>query len=191
MVASTGATCVAPAAPVDGDLSGRTDAMARMLAVALSCDQTRVFTFMLTSPASVHSFTNLGVADGMHKVCHDGVWEQVRAITRYQMECFSLMCDRLQEVNDPTGTSLMDRAVILGISEYGEGWKHSDAELPAVFVGGGAGRLARNVHTHETAGNFSKAHLTALRALGLDTEAWGWSGAETTDHVADLVLDPV
>ena len=91
---STGAACVAPAMPGDGDLAGRADAIARLLAVALRCDLTRVFSFMLTSPATTHVFSNLGVPNGMHKVCHDGEWEQVRAITRYQMQGFATVLDR-------------------------------------------------------------------------------------------------
>lgn len=184
---STGASCSAPAMPPDGDLRGRADAMARLLAVAIECDLTRVFTFMLTSPASTHVFGNLAVPDGMHKVCHDGGWDAVRAITRYQMECLATLCDRLAERTDPTGASLLDRGVILGVSEYGEGWKHSVAEMPALLIGGGQGRLARGVHVREPGGNLAKAHLTALRALGLPYESWGWNGAETRDHVAGLV----
>ena len=185
---SSGAACVAPAMPGDGDLSGRADALARLLAVAVRCDLTRVFTFMLTSPATTHVFSNLGVPDGMHKVCHDGGWERVRAITRYQMECFSTVLDRFAELTDPSGASLLDRAVILGTSEYGEGWKHGAAEHPVLLVGGGEGRLARGVHAREAGGNLSKAHLTALRALGLPYETWGWNGAQTTDSVAGLLV---
>ena len=63
----------------------RTQIMAELLAVALRCNLTRVFTFMLTSPATTHVFSDLGVPDGMHKTCHDGHWERVRAITESQM----------------------------------------------------------------------------------------------------------
>ncbi len=182
-----GASCGAPPMPGDGDLLGRTDAMARILAVAVRCDLTRVFTFMLTSPASTHVFSNLAVPDGMHKVCHDGGWEAVRRITHYQMQCFSTFCDRFAELSDPTGASLTDRAVILGVSEYGEGWKHSVAEMPALIVGGGAGRVTRGVHAREAGGNFSRAHLTALRGLGLDTPSFGWNGGEATTHFSEIV----
>lgn len=183
-----GASCVAPGMPGDGDVMGRADALARLLAVAVRCDLTRCFSFMLTSPASTHVFSALGAPDGMHKTCHDGLWEQVRAITRYHMECFATVLDRFAELTDASGASLMDRAVILGTSEYGEGWKHGNAEHPVVIAGGGAGRIVRGTHAREVGGNLSKAHLTALRALGLPYETWGWNGAETADSVAGVLV---
>ena len=185
---STGATCMAPAMPTDGDLSARASAMASLLAVAVRCDLTRCFTFMLTSPASTHVFSDLGVPDGLHKTCHDGHWDRVRTVTRRHMEIFAQVCDRFEEQSDPMGGTLMDRAVMLGLSEYGEGWKHSVAEMPALLVGGGAGALARGVHVREPGGNYAKVHMTALRALGLDRESWGWNGGQTSEHLSGILV---
>ena len=185
---STGATCMAPAMPTDGDLSARASAMASLLAVAVRCDLTRCFTFMLRSPASTHVFSDLGVPDGLHKTCHDGHWDRVRTVTRRHMEIFAQVCDRFEEQSDPMGGTLMDRAVMLGLSEYGEGWKHSVAEMPALLVGGGAGALARGVHVREPGGNYAKVHMTALRALGLDRESWGWNGGQTSEHLSGILV---
>jgi hypothetical protein len=155
--------------------------------VALRCELTRVFSFMLTSPASTHVFSHLGVPDGLHKTCHDGLWENVRRVTRHQMEVFAGVLDRLNAEVDATGTPLLDRGVILGLTEYGEGWKHSTNELPALLVGGANGRLARGVHVREEGGNYARVHLTALRALGLPVTSWGWNGGET-DRPFDELL---
>jgi len=187
MTLATGASCVAPAPPIDGDLSTRSNQMAELLAVALRCELTRVFSCMLTSPASTHVFSNLGVPDGLHKTCHDGLWENVRRVTSHQMACFAGMLDRLDAQLDATGTPLLDRGVILGVTEYGEGWKHSTNELPALLVGGANGRLARGVHVREDGGNFARVHLTALRALGLPYDSWGWNGGETTQPFDELL----
>lgn len=185
---STGATCEAPGLPADGDLSQRADAMASLLAIAVRCDLTRVFTFMLTSPASTHVFGHLGVPDGLHKTCHDGHWDRVRAVTLHQMELFARVCDRFAELSEPTGGNLLDRGAIFGLSEYGEGWKHSVAEMPALIVGGANGALARGVHVREPGGNYAKVHMTLLRALGLDRESWGWNGGETTEHLSGVLV---
>ena len=182
------ATCEAPARPVDsGDLDERLDQMAELLAVALRCDLTRVFSMMLTSPATTHVFSHLGVPDGMHKTCHDGHWERVRAITAYQMEAFARFLDVLAGTTDATGASLLDRACIYATSEYGEGWKHSTAEMPVLLAGRACGALNERVHARERGGNLAQAHVTALRAIGLETPSWGWNGAETTEPVAGLL----
>lgn len=187
MTLATGATCTPPPPPRDGDLMGRASEMAELMAVALRCELTGVFTFMLTSPASTHVFSNVGASDGHHKACHDGLWDDVRRATRHQMECFAAVLDRLADSTDATGASLLDRGLVFGVSEYGEGWKHSTNELPAVLVGGANGRLARGVHVREEGGNFARVHLTALQALGLPMTSWGWNGGETDRPFTELL----
>ena len=182
------APCEAPPVPADsGDLHVKCGIMADLLATALSCELTRVFSFMLTSPATTHVFSNLGVPDGMHKTCHDGHWDRVRAITLHQMEAFAILLDRLATTLDPMGNSLLDNGLVYGTSEYGEGWKHGTKELPAVFVGGACGAVNRGVHTREPDGNFSKVHVTTLRALGIETDTFGFNGGETSDHITGIL----
>ena len=95
-------TCQAPDAPLPtDDLLEKTSLMGELMAVALGCGLTRVFSFMLTSPASTHIFSNLGVVDGMHKACHDGDWQDVYNITHYQMQAFARFLDELAAVEDP------------------------------------------------------------------------------------------
>jgi hypothetical protein len=179
--------CEDPGRPQpNADLIAKTDLMAELLAIALQCNQTRVFSYMLTSPASTHVFSNLGVPDGRHKTCHDGHWQQVRDITHYHMQAFAVFLDKLAQRHDPLGFSLLDRALVFGTSEYGEGWQHSVAEMPVIFAGGANGTIARNLHIRDPQGNFSKAHVTMLRALGIPTPSFGFNGGETSDEYSDL-----
>jgi hypothetical protein len=185
----TAAVCEAPAPPSDGgDLTAKNRTMAELLALALGCDLTRVFSYMLTSPASTHVFSNLGVPNGMHQVCHDGQWNHVLAVSRYHMQLFAELLDAMAATTDPTGATLMDRGVILGLSEYGEGWKHGVKEMPVVIAGRACGALHDNVHVREPGGNISKAHVTALRALGMETPSFGWNGGETGEHLAGILV---
>ena len=161
--------------------------MADLLALAIDCDLTRVFSFMLTSPASTHIFSNLGVPDGMHKICHDGFWQEVRDITEYQMQAFARLLEPFN-APDPSGATLLDRGLIYGTSEYGEGWKHSVKELPVVLAGGANGRIARGVHARDQGGNLAKAQLTALQALGLNYQSFGFSGAATTETMDGILV---
>ncbi len=170
------------------DLLAKTQIMGNLLAVALGCGLSRVFSFMLTSPATTHVFSGQGAQNDMHSTCHAGEWELVRNITNYQMQAFALLLDQLAAVVDPMGVSLMDRALVFGTSEYGEGWQHSVAEMPAVFAGRCGGRIAPGVHVREVGGNFSKAHLTIMRALGLELDSFGWNGGETSEDLPDILV---
>jgi hypothetical protein len=181
-------TCTSPGAPgSSADLFTQTGIQADLLAAGLACNITRAFSFMLTSPATTHVFSEVGVYQDMHTVCHAGDWDAVYAITALQMRCFARFCDALAARVDPLGASLLDRALVYGTSEYGEGFQHGNAETPVVMVGGAAGRLRRGVHVRAPGGNLASAHLTLLRALGLDTPQFGFSGSETTTAFSEVL----
>ncbi|MBL9105384.1 MAG: DUF1552 domain-containing protein [Myxococcales bacterium] len=190
---SVGVCDAAPAVPVPvADLHAHAELMADLLAVALECGLTRVFSFMFTPPATTHIFNNIESQFGgpvqvdMHSVCHKGEWETVRRISEYQLQGFARVLDRLQASVGPDDRTLLDRACILGTSEYGEGWKHSVKETPTLAVGGAAGALRRGVHVREPGGNLSKFHLTLLRAIGLDLPTFGFHGGETDEEFPEL-----
>jgi len=182
------AACDDPGAPMTStDLIVKTELMAQLLARALSCGLTRVFSFMLTSPATVHLFSNLGVAEEMHKTCHDGLWQQVHDITVYQMQAFARFLDVMQATMDPTGVTLLDRMLVYGTSEYGEGWQHGNKEHPIILAGRAAGAINPGVHERLVDGNISVAHVTILRALGITTPSYGFNGGETSDQLSSIL----
>ena len=180
--------CTAPSQPANSnDLLAKTEIMAELLAKALACNLTRVFSFMLTSPATTHVFNNLGVPNDMHATCHAGNWQAVYDITLYQMKAFAVLLDKLAKTTDATGGTLLDRSLVFGTSEYGEGWQHSVAEMGCVIAGKCNGALNTGVHVREPDGNFSKAHVTMLRALGLKTPSFGFNGGETKEEFPALL----
>jgi hypothetical protein len=181
-------SCIQPNRPVDnGSLFEKAGLMGELIATAIRCDITRVFSLMLTSPASTHVFDNVGVSDGMHKTCHDGGWESVRRITQHQMEAMASFLDAFNAPG-PDGAPLIDQGVIYATSEYGEGWQHSNEEMPALLIGGAGGKLKRGVHTRDRGGNMSKIQLTALQALGLPDTSFGFNGGETSDTVSGFLV---
>lgn len=184
----TGQLCATPPKPgPTDDLIAKTGIMADLLASALACNMTRVFSFMLTSPATTHVFNNLGVPNDMHATCHAGDWQAVKNITLYQMQAFAKLLERLSATPDPMGQTLLDRSVIFGTSEYGEGWQHSVAEMPCLLVGRGGGALKQGVHVRDPGGNYSKAHVTMLRAIGLQTPEFGFNGGQTSEAFKDIL----
>ncbi|NUO51285.1 MAG: DUF1552 domain-containing protein, partial [Polyangiaceae bacterium] len=164
----SGVACEAPALPGDStDIVQKTDIMAELLAKALVCDLTRVFSFMLTSPASTHVFADLGAPNDLHTTCHNGEWQAVRNVTGKQMQAFATLLGKFSATADPRGGTLLDRSLVFGLSEYGEGYQHSTSEMAAVFAGTCNGKIAGGYHAREEAGNYSKAHVTIMRALGI------------------------
>ena len=103
------------------------------------------------------------------------------------MKAFAVLLDKLAKTTDATGGTLLDRSLVFGTSEYGEGWQHSVAEMGCVIAGKCNGALNTGVHVREPDGNFSKAHVTMLRALGLKTPSFGFNGGETKEEFSSLL----
>jgi hypothetical protein len=180
--------CGDPGSPSSSsDLRTQARTMSTLLARGLACNITRVFSYMLTSPATTHIFSEVGAVQDMHTVCHAGDWDAVYRITALQMACFADLLDLLDQELDPTGASLLDRALIYGCSEYGEGWQHDVKEMPVVLAGGADGGLVRGVHVREPGGNLARVHLTVLNALGLETSSFGFNGGETAELLPGLL----
>lgn len=181
------ASCARPGAPEAsypdvGDLpqiGARNKAMAELLAMALACDQTRVFSHFLTEPISEVRFE--GTDKGYHSLTHDETdpQAQVDQIVTTCMGFYADFLSSLRAIPEGPGT-LLDSCVVLGCSEISEGRTHRVDELPIVIAGSGQGKLEQDFHYHSTTQeNVSSLALTLLRAMGLAVGSFGVDEAET------------
>lgn len=193
----TRAACVTPAAPasvVDGEVSvlERLDVMADILVAALRCDVTRVFTVAFTTGASLMQMNGAGEINGtgahqLHDACHGGERDVITAFTKLNLTAYAKLLDKLTADQDVNGQTLLDNSVIMGTSEYGEGFTHSNKEHPFIFAGKAGGKLDTGWHVREEGGNMARAHLTVLRSLGIDAPSYGFNGGEATEPLPFLV----
>jgi hypothetical protein len=112
--------------------------------LAFRADITRVSTFQLAREFSSRSYPNLGVADGHHSISHHTNDPEKLAkygkICQYHMELFAYFLEKMQSTPDGDGT-LLDHSMFLYGGGISDGNKHDHVNLPAVLVGGGAGKL--------------------------------------------------
>jgi hypothetical protein len=59
--------------------------------------------------------------------------------------------------------------------------------MPVVIAGRAGGAINPGVHTRIPGGNISVAHVTVLRAIGIETPSFGFNGGETSDHLAGIL----
>jgi hypothetical protein len=50
-----------------------------------------------------------------------------------------------------------------------------------IMAGKAGGALETGWHVRDDGGNLARAHLTALRALGIEETSYGFNGGETSD----------
>jgi len=189
--------CSQPDAPpteipdVDGrpQLSTRCRAMSDLLAMALACDQTRVFN--LSHHKALSNVLFPFATDGHHNLTHNEGGEQpeVHEATLAVMEEFAYLLDVLDAVDEGDG-SLLDHSLVMAVSEVSEGRTHRLDEIPMLLAGGACGNLVTGHHLRSQ-GNENVNHLmlSVLRAFDLSLPTWGaddtevdtgWSPLEVT-----------
>lgn len=175
---------------VDGraQASARSRAMTDMLAMALACDQTRVFAHFFSEPVS--NILYPGASDGHHNLTHDEMdpQDEVNAITVQIMEDFAYMLEKFASVDEGDGT-LLDNSVILGVSEVSLGRSHSLDDMPILLAGSACGRLRTNYHYRSVSQeNATKVLLTLAQAMDLSIAELGVDEGWTDETLDDIVL---
>jgi len=193
----TRAACVTPSAP-SGTFAGepavldKLDIMSDILVAALRCDVTRVFTLLFTTGASLMQMNGAGEINGtgahqLHDACHGGERDVITAFTKLNFTAYANFLDKLTAEKDVNDVTMLDSSVIMGTSEYGEGFTHSNKEHPFILAGKAGGKLDTGWHVREEGGNMARPHLTVLRALGIDAPSYGFNGGETSDALPFLL----
>ena len=157
-----------------------------MMAYALACDQTRVFSNWFTHPVNNLLFTD--ASTGHHELTHNEPTPQpeVHKITVQIIQALATQIAALDAVQEGAGT-LLDHMVVLGASECGLAKTHSMEEMPIVIAGGAGGKLKTGLHYRSEGGeNTSKVLLSLCRSVGADLAKFGAEGGEAKDGLAAI-----
>ena len=188
------AACAYPPSPEADypDLEGRPQlaeknaVMSDIIAMALACDQTRVFMNCFSYPVTNILFD--GAPAGHHQLTHDEPDPQPE-VHRIVLQCiaaYARQIEALRAIEEGAGT-LLDACAVLGTSDVSLGKTHALDEFPFLVAGACGGRLQRGVHIRSTgAENASKAMLSLIRAVGVDAPSFGAEGGLATEGLAAL-----
>ena len=190
------AACAAPAEPlaaypdIDGhaQIAEKNDAFSSLLAMALACDQTRVFSDYVTRPLSDVLYD--GMTMGHHQLTHDELGEQpqVHEIVLMQMAHLRGLIEALDAVEEGDGT-LLDHCLILGTSDLSFGKTHNIDEYPLLLAGGGCGGLRLDYHYRSQSGeSASKLMVSVGRIMGLGWNEYGTGDAYVDEGLEELEL---
>jgi len=160
--------------------------MSDIIAMALACDQTRVFSNFFTYPVNNNLFP--GATAGHHQLTHDepGDQPEVNQITIQCVEAMAYQIEALKNIQEGAGT-LLDSCLVLCTSDTSLGKIHSNEEFPCVLAGSCGNKIKTNVHYRSLGGeNLSKVLLTSCRAMGLDLPEFGKEGGLVTDSLTDI-----
>ena len=149
-----GAACAAIPTPKDGTYLGRDrtknvydypevlTAMNDLIAMAFTCDLTRVVTFMAEIPLNTQtnfSFVGVDSSNYHNDISHHGrdpvKLDGIQKVNTFYATQFAYLLDKLAKTTDIDGSSVLDNCAIIFTSEFGDGDNHYHYDLP-----GGGGR---------------------------------------------------
>lgn len=194
-----GGGCELPDAPMASNFGdGGTDEKKEMkahlhadlLAVALACDLTRVFSFEWSATQSEAIYWEFDVTKDHHLLNHDDpTGQHMKDIVQMIMNNFAYLAQAIRS-QPVAGGNLLDHTCIFGTSEHARAGSHNYSDHPLVFVGKAGGALRGGVHYRREGSNDDapKALLTAVRAAGVPQDALGQesNGRRVSETISEI-----
>ncbi len=175
--------CELPPEPGSGALTmkAKSELMNQLLATAITCDITRVFSYEWSANQSEYVYAELGISGGHHNdVSHEltnpARQEDKRKIMRLIMGAYAHLAELLRASPEGDG-NVLDNTLMLATSEHANADKHDWRDHPFLLVGKAGGTIASGQHWRhpDPAGNSAAPEvlLTAVRAVGVQVQALG------------------
>ena len=190
--------CAPPEAPDEQPHSASIDVvnentrlMSKLLAMGLSCNQTRVFNFVHTGGTSETYIA--GDTKIYHQITHDeptdadlGYQPETSKLAELVMKGFGEFLDEFDAIEEGEGT-LLDNCLIAAFSDTGYAKIHSIDNIPMFLAGRAGGRHKAGQHVHEPGESVTRVSLTAMRLAGAPVGEFG-QGSMRTARPIDQVI---
>jgi hypothetical protein len=192
------AACAPPAAPKEMPRSASVDAvrantkaMAKLLAMGLACNQTKVFNFVHTSGTSETYIA--GQSKIYHQITHDepvdaklGYQPETSKLARLVMEALGDFLIELDAIREGEGT-VLDNSLIFAFSDTGYAKIHSIENIPMFLAGGAGGRHKAGQHIQTTGESVTRVSLTAMRLVGAPVGEFGAGSMKTARPITEII----
>jgi hypothetical protein len=192
-------SCAEPAAPKDAPpraasidvVNANTKTMARLLAMGLTCNQTRVFNFVHTAGTSETYIA--GQSKIYHQITHDeptdaqlGYQPETSKLAGLVMQGFGEFLAEMDAIKEGNGT-LLDHMLVMGFSDTGYAKIHSIENIPLFLAGGASGKHKAGQHIHTTGDSVTRVSLTAMQLVGAPVGEFGVGTMKTSRAVTEVM----
>ncbi len=165
--------------------------MARMLAMAVACNQTKVFNMVFSDNFS--HMRRPGQTYTHHLLTHEETWDKELG---YQpvafwfncrtMEGFATFIDAFASIPEGAGT-LLDNTLIFAATETNYARVHSIDGVPVFTAGRAGGRIKTGMHIVGNGDPITRVGLTAMQIMGLPLDSWGTRSLRTSKSISEVV----
>ena len=190
--------CVVPAAPKEMPhaasvdvVNSNTRTLAKLLAMGLACNQTRVFNFVHTAGSSETYMA--GQSKIYHQITHDeptdaqlGYQPETSKLAGLVMQGFGGLLAEMEAIREGDGT-LLDNMLIMAFSDTGYAKIHSIENIPLLLAGRAGGRHKAGQHVHTTGEPVTRVSLTAQQLVGAPVGEFGVGAMKTSNPIREVM----
>ena len=149
----------------------------KLIAMAYSCDLSRVTNFAWSGGTSNRAYRNLGISDGHHDISHrsdEESFASIRSIHKHLWTETTKHYDILKATADVDG-SLWDNTLIVHWNELGQGDTHTTQDQLVVLAGGHQGYFKRGeILEMANQSSFADMLISSMNYMGMtDTHQFG------------------
>jgi hypothetical protein len=191
-------SCVIPKPPGEVKRSASVDvvntntrAMAKLLAMGMACNQSRIFNFVHTGGASETYVA--GQSKIYHQITHDeptdsqlGYQPETSKLAGMVMQGLGDFLTELNAIKEGDGT-LLDHSLVMAFSDTGYAKIHSIENIPMFLAGGAGGRHKAGQHIASKGESVTRVSLTAMQIVGAPVAEFG-TGTMKTAHPINEVM---
>lgn len=162
------------------------DTLLDLLVLALQCDLTRVFTYQLCMSFSGQSYRGAipgANSVGYHSSSHwnengkndQTALTQYKTLTQFFCDKGAAFLNRLAQIQEPNGMSLLQNSMILLMSDADEqpSVTHSGRNLPVVLAGRGGGSINAGRYFESGGRPICNLYLSLMKRMGLNINQFG------------------
>ena len=169
-----------------------TPVLAKLLAIGLATDQTRVFNMAFSEPASTIYVP--GDSRPFHQSTHEepvdetiGYQPVTSKFSTYSMEGFAALVEALDAVKEGNGT-LLDHSLVFAYTDTSNAKLHAVDGIPMILAGSASGRLKTGIHYAGASTTVARVGLTVQQAMGLSVDRWGTDSNQTNKPVSEIMV---
>lgn len=190
--------CRIQAKPADGPIGTDVElvvanhkAMSALLAMALACNQTKVFNLLYSWSQSMLRKT--GDSATHHVLSHEepvddrlGFQPETAWFNIRSMEALADFIGALQSIREGDGT-LLDNMLVFAHSDTNYAKIHAIDSIPAMTIGKAGGRIRTGLHVSGAGDPVTRLGLTVQQIMGAPTDKWGKGSLQTAKPVSEIL----
>ncbi|HLG87128.1 MAG TPA: DUF1552 domain-containing protein [Alphaproteobacteria bacterium] len=175
-----------------GEATANHALMAQLIAMALACNQTRVFNVVFSDSAS--SLRKEGSSTTHHQLTHE---EQVDSKLGYQpqatwfveqsMAAWGAFARALAAIKEGDGT-LLDNMLVMAHSDTQFAKTHSVDGVPVMLLGKAGGKIRTGLHIDGNGDPISRIGLTVQQIMGVSVDKWGSGSMQTSKSISEILV---